>query len=61
VVETLTQAARSGPATLLVIGTHGAGWVDRLLLGSTAEGLLARLPASLLIVPSLPGAGKGGR
>jgi nucleotide-binding universal stress UspA family protein len=61
VVETLAQAARSGPATLLVIGTHGAGWVDRLLLGSTAEGLLARLPASLLIVPSVPRAGKGGR
>ena len=58
VVETLADVVRRGPATLLVIGTHGSGWVDRLLLGSTAEGLLARLPASLLIVPCVPRVGE---
>ena len=44
-------AVRRGPAALLVLGTHGSGWVDRLLLGSTTEELLARLPSSLVIVP----------
>jgi nucleotide-binding universal stress UspA family protein len=52
--EILADAARRGPAALLVLGTHGSGWVDRLLLGSTTEDLLARLPASLLIVPCIP-------
>jgi nucleotide-binding universal stress UspA family protein len=54
VVEIVAEAVRRGPAALLVLGTHGSGWVDRLLLGSTTEELLARLPASLLIVPSVP-------
>jgi nucleotide-binding universal stress UspA family protein len=53
-VEIVADAVRRGPAALLVLGTHGAGWVDRLLLGSTTEELLARLPASLLIVPCVP-------
>jgi len=34
-----------------VVGSHGKGWVDRLLIGSTTERLLNRLPTSLLIVP----------
>jgi nucleotide-binding universal stress UspA family protein len=54
VVEIVGDTVRRGPAALLVLGTHGAGWVDRLLLGSVTEELLARLPASLLIVPSVP-------
>jgi nucleotide-binding universal stress UspA family protein len=38
-------------ADLLVVGKHGRGWVDRLLLGSVTEGLLSHLPTSLLVVP----------
>ena len=38
-------------ADLVVVGSHGKGWVDRLLLGSTTERLLDQLPASLLVVP----------
>ena len=38
-------------ADLLVVGTHGAHWVDRLLLGSTTELLLKRPPTLLLLVP----------
>lgn len=38
-------------ADLIVVGSQGKGFVDRLLIGSTTESLLVRLPASLLIVP----------
>jgi nucleotide-binding universal stress UspA family protein len=44
------EAAASG-AEIVVIGSHGRGWIDRLLIGSTAERMLNRLPTSLLIVP----------
>jgi nucleotide-binding universal stress UspA family protein len=49
------EAIQSG-ADLLVVGSHGHGWSDRLLLGGTAEVLLQRPPAMTLVVPSiLPG------
>ncbi len=53
-------------ADLVVVGSHGKGWMDRLLLGSTTERLLDQLPASLLVVPvpvppGEPKAGKAGR
>lgn len=38
-------------ADVLVIGSHGKGWVDRLLVGSTTERLLNHLPTSTLVVP----------
>lgn len=62
--EGVERALRSGPATetisaeaaewradLLVLGSHGRGWVDRILLGSTTERMLRLLPTSLLVVP----------
>lgn len=50
-------------ADLVVVGSHGKGWMDRLLLGSTTERLLDQLPASLLVVPVPvpPGERKAGR
>lgn len=54
----ITEAVR-WRATLIVVGSHGKGFVDRALIGSTAESLLDRLPASLLIVPVVRG--KAGR
>ncbi|MBI2403062.1 MAG: universal stress protein [Gemmatimonadetes bacterium] len=50
-------------ADLVVVGSHGKGWVDRLLLGSTTERLLDQLPASLLVVPvpAPPGERRPGR
>lgn len=38
-------------ADLVVVGSHGKGWVDRLLLGSVSERLLQLLPAPVLVVP----------
>jgi nucleotide-binding universal stress UspA family protein len=49
--EEIAEEAAGWRADLVVIGSHGRGWVDRLLIGSTTERLLNRLPASLLVVP----------
>lgn len=51
VAETLADEARLWPADLLVLGTHGKGFVDRMVLGSVAEELLIGLPTSLLVIP----------
>jgi nucleotide-binding universal stress UspA family protein len=52
VVDTIAREAAAWPADLLVVGSHGKGWVDRLLLGTITESLLNRLPTSLLVVPA---------
>lgn len=38
-------------ADLLVLGSHGKGWVDRLLIGSTSERLLRILPTLTMVMP----------
>jgi len=49
--DTIVAEADEWRADLIVVGSQGKGFVDRLLIGSTTESLLERLPASLLIVP----------
>jgi nucleotide-binding universal stress UspA family protein len=49
--EEIAEEASAWHADVVVLGSHGRGWVDRLLIGSTTERLLNRLPASLLVVP----------
>jgi len=49
--EAIAESAAAWHADLVVVGSHGRSWVDRLLIGSTTERLLNRLPASLLVVP----------
>ena len=49
--EEIVEEAVAWRADLLVLGSHGKGWIDRLLIGSTTERLLNRLPTSLLVVP----------
>ena len=49
--EEIAEEAVAWQADLVVVGTHGTNWVDRMLIGSTTERLLNRLPASLLVVP----------
>lgn len=47
----LAAEAADWHADVLVVGSHGKGWVKRALLGSVTEQLLNRLPVSLLVVP----------
>lgn len=47
----IAEEAEAWAADLVVVGSHGKGWVDRVLLGSTTERLLNRLPCSVLVVP----------
>ena len=49
--EEIAEEAVAWRADLLVLGSHGKGWIDRLLIGSTTERLVNRLPTSLLVVP----------
>lgn len=51
VVETLLREVAEWKADLLVVGSHGKGWAQRVLLGSVTERLINQLPASLLVAP----------
>jgi nucleotide-binding universal stress UspA family protein len=55
-VETIIGEATQWQADLLVVGSHGKGWAQRLLLGSVTERMLNHLPTSLLVIPALPAA-----
>jgi nucleotide-binding universal stress UspA family protein len=43
--------AASIPADLIVMGTHGVGGFDHLVLGSVTEGVVQRAPCPVLTVP----------
>jgi nucleotide-binding universal stress UspA family protein len=60
-VETIVAEAAAWHADVLVVGSHGKGWVDRLLIGSTTEHLLNALPASVLVIPTAAATVKQGR
>jgi nucleotide-binding universal stress UspA family protein len=49
--ETIVDEARAWRADVIVVGSHGKGWVDRLLIGSVTEELLNNLPCAVLVVP----------
>jgi nucleotide-binding universal stress UspA family protein len=51
VLETIQDEAATWHADLVVVGSHGKGWGERLILGSVTERLLNDLPTSLLVVP----------
>jgi len=51
VVDTLLREATDWKADVLVVGSHGKGWAQRVLLGSVTERLINQLPASLLVAP----------
>ncbi|HEX4627547.1 MAG TPA: universal stress protein [Gemmatimonadales bacterium] len=51
-VETIRRETTEWKADLLVVGSHGKSWAERLLLGSVTEQLLNQLPTALLVVPT---------
>jgi len=51
VVDTLLREANEWQADVLVVGSHGKGWAQRILLGSVTESLINQLPTSLLVAP----------
>jgi len=51
VVDTLLREASDWQADILVVGSHGKGWAQRVLLGSVTERLINHLPTSLLVAP----------
>jgi nucleotide-binding universal stress UspA family protein len=46
----VVEGAKNWPADLIVMGSHGRGRVEKLLLGSVAEGVLRHAPCPVLIV-----------
>jgi nucleotide-binding universal stress UspA family protein len=49
--DTIVAEAAAWRADVIVVGSHGKGWVDRLLIGSVTEDLLNNLPCAVLVVP----------
>lgn len=47
----ILQYATEQHADLVVVGSHGRGFVDRLLLGNVAERVLRRAPCPVMVVP----------
>ncbi len=50
-VKTILREVSEWGADLLVVGSHGKGWAERVLVGSVTERLLNHLPTSLIVVP----------
>ncbi|HTR20276.1 MAG TPA: universal stress protein [Gemmatimonadales bacterium] len=51
-VESILREAHEWNADLVIVGSHGKGWGERLMLGSVTERLLSHLPTSLLVIPA---------
>jgi nucleotide-binding universal stress UspA family protein len=50
-VQSILEVARSLPADVVVMGTHGRGGLDHLVLGSVAEKVLRKASCPVLTVP----------
>jgi len=50
--EAIVEVARAREADVIVVGTHGLGFMGRMLMGSTAERILHSAPCPVLVVPS---------
>ena len=48
--EAILQELRERPADLLILGTHGRGGMDRLVLGSVASTVTRKAPCSVLLI-----------
>jgi nucleotide-binding universal stress UspA family protein len=55
-VTEIARFAKEKEADMIVVGTHGRTGLARLLMGSTAEGLLREAPCQVLVVKPHPAA-----
>lgn len=53
-LKAIAQHAADAKASLILIGAHGAGFFERVLIGSTASRLLRKSPIPVLIVKQPP-------
>lgn len=51
VAQVIVEAAVDWAADLLVLGTHGRSGIERLVLGSVADGVVRRSPVPVLLMP----------
>ena len=58
-VDAITSEVTDRGAEVVVLGSHGKGWVDRILIGSVTERVLSTLPCSVLVVPVVGHVGPG--
>lgn len=49
--DAITAEVAEHHAEVVVLGSHGKGWVDRMLIGSVTERVLSALPCSMFVVP----------
>jgi nucleotide-binding universal stress UspA family protein len=60
VARTIVETATRLPADLIVMGTHGRGGVEHLMLGSVTEKVLRKTPCPVLVVPpAIPAQARG--
>jgi nucleotide-binding universal stress UspA family protein len=50
-VEAIVHTAQQLDADLIVVGSHGISGAERLVFGSTTEGILRHAPTSVLVTP----------
>jgi nucleotide-binding universal stress UspA family protein len=50
----IVDVAKSWPADLVVMGSHGRGKIGGLLLGSVSQGVLSHAPCPVLVVRAKP-------
>lgn len=50
--DAIVAEAVAWSADLIVVGSHGKGWADRLIIGSTTEQLAADTPTAMLVLPA---------
>jgi nucleotide-binding universal stress UspA family protein len=57
--HTIVEEARDWGADLIVVGSHGFGFMKRMLLGSVAGAVVANAPCSVYVVRSRSAADNG--
>jgi len=50
-LDVIAEEAAAWRADVIVVGSHGKGWIDRLVIGSVTEDLLKDLPTAVLVIP----------